>query len=162
MYKCLLKFYIQVPYFNQDEPTSPELISMTFSDPASRTACKTQSNRISQKTATCVDSIVQVTLPTQTGFYDAAEKSTMYCAKLFFCTHKKHFLYHRNLLSFPNLKVFQWHKEIIMFIDNFGDFRLSKVPSNLVHMDRRKFLNRYNGLQLSLNSLSFAFAKESL
>lgn len=73
----------------------------------------------------------------------------------FFFTHKKQ-------LSFPNLKIFQWQKEIIMFIDNFRDFRLSKVPLNLVYMDRRKLLNRYNGLQLSLNSLSFAFAKETL
>lgn len=57
---------------------------MTFSDPASRVACKIQSDRISQKTAACADSLVQVILPTQTGSHDASEKSTLYCARLFY------------------------------------------------------------------------------
>lgn len=99
---------------------------MTFLDPASRAACKTQSDRISQKTATCADSIIQVILPTQTGFYDAAEKSTLYCGlcKLFSYPQKSR-LYYRNLLSFPNCNIFLWQKKIMMFIPNFGDFRLS-------------------------------------
>lgn len=50
----------------------------------------------------------------------------------------------------------------MMFIENFGEFRLSKVPFNLIYMDRMKFQNTYNGFQLSLNTLSFAFAKEIL
>lgn len=97
---------------------------MTFLDPASRAACKTQSDRISQKIATCADSIIQVILPIQTGFYVAAEKSTLYCAKLFSYSQKSR-LYYRNLLSFPNCNIFLWQKKIMMFIPNFGDFRLS-------------------------------------
>lgn len=150
------------PHFNQDEQTPPVSISTTFLDPASRVVCKTQSDRISQKTATCADSIVEVIVRTQTGFYDTAEKIHLVLCKDLFLLLTKRRLNFINLLSFLNCNIFQWQKKIMMLIANFGDSRLSKVPLNLVYMDKNKFFNRYNGLQLSLSSLSFASAKENL